>query len=53
VDPRIVIDQLWGACYHRLLIPDEPITEEFVGGLVSNLMRGLQPHPATPADGPR
>ncbi len=43
VDPRIVVDQLWGACYHRLLIPDEPITEEFVAGLVSNLMRGLRP----------
>ncbi|MFD8086395.1 TetR/AcrR family transcriptional regulator [Kitasatospora sp. NPDC059722] len=43
VDPRIVVDQLWGACYHRLLIPDEPVTEEFVTGLVSNLMRGLRP----------
>jgi AcrR family transcriptional regulator len=43
VDPRIVVDQLWGACYHRLLIPDEPITEQFVTGLVSNLMRGLRP----------
>ncbi|WP_152626377.1 TetR/AcrR family transcriptional regulator [Streptacidiphilus carbonis] len=43
VDPRIVVDQLWGACYHRLLIPDEPITEEFAAGLVANLMRGLRP----------
>ncbi len=43
VDPRIVVDQLWGACYHRLLIPDEPVTEEFVLGLVANLMRGLRP----------
>lgn len=43
MDPRIVIDQLWGACYHRLLIPDEPVTEEFVAGLISNLMRGLRP----------
>ncbi|MEU6801096.1 TetR/AcrR family transcriptional regulator [Streptomyces neyagawaensis] len=43
VDPRIVVDQLWGACYHRLLIPDEPLTEEFVAGLVSNLMQGLRP----------
>lgn len=43
VDPRIVVDQLWGACYHRLLIPDEPVTEEFVAGLVTNLMRGLRP----------
>ena len=43
VDPRIVVDQLWGACYHRLLIPDEPLTEEFATGLVTNLMRGLRP----------
>ncbi|MFH8387695.1 TetR/AcrR family transcriptional regulator [Kitasatospora sp. NPDC018058] len=43
VDPRIVVDQLWGACYHRLLIPDEPVTEEFTAGLVTNLMRGLRP----------
>ena len=43
VDPQIVVDQLWGACYHRLLIPDEPVTEEFATGLVSNLMRGLRP----------
>jgi AcrR family transcriptional regulator len=43
VDPRILVDQLWGACYHRLLIPDEPITDEFVAGLVANLMRGLRP----------
>lgn len=43
VDPRIVVDQLWGACYHRLLIPDEPVTEEFVAGLISNLMHGLRP----------
>ena len=43
VDPRIVVDQLWGACYHRLLIPDEPVTDEFVAGLISNLMHGLRP----------
>ena len=42
-DSRIIVDQLWGACYHRLLIPDEPLTEEFATGLVTNLMRGLRP----------
>lgn len=41
-DPEVVVDQLWGACYHRLLIPDEPLTEEFAAALVSNLMRGLR-----------
>jgi AcrR family transcriptional regulator len=42
VDPRVVIDQLWGACYHRLLIPDEPITDEFAKALVRNVMIGLR-----------
>ncbi|WP_225448096.1 TetR/AcrR family transcriptional regulator [Streptacidiphilus sp. P02-A3a] len=42
-DPRIIVDQLWGACYHRLLIPDEPLTEEFAHGLVTNLINGLRP----------
>ncbi|MBU8812594.1 TetR/AcrR family transcriptional regulator [Mycolicibacterium goodii] len=41
VDPETVIDQLWGACYHRLLIPDHPLTERFVDGLVDNLFRGI------------
>lgn len=43
VDPRVVIDQLWGACYHRLLIPDEPITDEFALALIDNVMNGLRP----------
>ncbi len=24
LDPETVVDQLWGACYHRLLVPDQP-----------------------------
>ena len=51
VDPRVVIDQLWGACYHRLLIPDEPVTEEFADALIDNLMRGLRPAPPPGATG--
>ena len=43
VDPEIVVDQLWGACYHRLLIPDLPVTEEFAVALVDTLVRGLRP----------
>ncbi|MFI7504048.1 TetR/AcrR family transcriptional regulator [Streptomyces sp. NPDC049687] len=42
VDPEIVVDQLWGACYHRLLLPDLPVTEEFATGLVAHLMRGIR-----------
>jgi AcrR family transcriptional regulator len=55
-DAQVVVDQLWGACYHRLLIPDEPLTEEFTDALITNLMHGLRPttqqsevEPTTPA----
>ncbi|MEU8301561.1 TetR/AcrR family transcriptional regulator C-terminal ligand-binding domain-containing protein [Micromonospora sp. NPDC048909] len=41
-DPEVVVDQLWGACYHRLLIPDQPLTEDFARALVDNLVRGLR-----------
>ena len=33
-------DQLWGACYHRLLLPAETLDFTFTDALVSNLMRG-------------
>ena len=41
VDVRVVVDQLWGAVYHRLLIPDEPVTDDFVVALVTNLLDGI------------
>ena len=41
IDPQVVIDQLWGAAYHRLLIPDEPLTDDFVTALVANLFDGI------------
>jgi len=41
VDVQVVVDQLWGAVYHRLLIPDEPVTEGFVDALVRNLLGGI------------
>jgi AcrR family transcriptional regulator len=43
LDPETVVDQLWGACYHRLLIPDQPLTEQFVDALVDNLFGGITP----------
>lgn len=43
LDLDLVIDQLWGACYHRLLIPDEPITEAFADELVDTLFRAAGP----------
>ncbi|MCG5471707.1 TetR/AcrR family transcriptional regulator [Micromonospora sp. LAH09] len=42
IDPESVVDQLWGACYHRLLVPDLPLTEAFARTLVDNLVRGLR-----------
>ena len=42
VDPHTLVDQLWGACYFRLLIPDQPIDHEFVRALVSNLFSGIR-----------
>ncbi|MER6347647.1 TetR/AcrR family transcriptional regulator C-terminal ligand-binding domain-containing protein [Streptomyces sp. NPDC001595] len=41
VDVQVLVDQLWGAVYHRLLIPDEPITDDFLVALVNNLMDGV------------
>ena len=41
VDPEVLVDQLWGACYHRLLLPDQPLTEEFGRALVRNVLHGV------------
>ncbi|MER5793720.1 TetR/AcrR family transcriptional regulator C-terminal ligand-binding domain-containing protein [Streptomyces sp. NPDC001980] len=43
IDVQILVDQLWGAVYHRLLIPDEPVTDDFVVGLVNNVLDGVRP----------
>ncbi|HEX5193787.1 MAG TPA: TetR/AcrR family transcriptional regulator C-terminal ligand-binding domain-containing protein [Solirubrobacteraceae bacterium] len=43
VDVQVLVDQLWGAVYHRLLIPDEPVTDDFLVALVSNLIDGIAP----------
>jgi AcrR family transcriptional regulator len=41
LDAETVVDQLWGACYHRLLLPDQPLTHEFVDALVDNLFGSI------------
>ncbi|MEW2623254.1 TetR/AcrR family transcriptional regulator C-terminal ligand-binding domain-containing protein [Streptomyces sp. NPDC048106] len=41
IDPQVLVDQLWGACYHRLLLPNEPLTEDFATQLVDNLLHGV------------
>ncbi len=43
VDLEVLVDQLWGACYHRLLLPDQPLDTAFAGALVRNLLHGIQP----------
>lgn len=42
LDCESVVDQLWGACYHRLLLPDQPLTAAFADVLIRNLFDGLR-----------
>ena len=42
VDSESLVDQLWGACYHRLLLPAQPLTHDFVDRLLDNLIKGIQ-----------
>jgi hypothetical protein len=41
VDLETIVDQLWGACYHRLLMPAVPLDTEFADRLVGNLFTGV------------
>jgi AcrR family transcriptional regulator len=41
IDPYVLVDQLWGACYHRLLVPDLPIDTAFVDTLLDHLFVGV------------
>jgi AcrR family transcriptional regulator len=43
IDPEVVAHQLWGACYHRMLMTELPLSGGFAESLVSNLMGGLAP----------
>lgn len=45
VDLETIVDQLWGACYHRLLMPAEPLSAQFTDRLVANLFEGVTPRP--------
>lgn len=40
VDPSLLVDQLWGACYNRLLIPDAALDVQFADALVENTLIG-------------
>ena len=48
VDLETIVDQLWGAVYHRLLLPAQPLTTEFADRLIANLFDGLAPPSTTP-----
>ncbi|MEU6610429.1 TetR-like C-terminal domain-containing protein [Streptomyces shenzhenensis] len=39
-DPDLLVDQLWGACYNRLLVPDNSLSEAYADALVDNALRG-------------
>ncbi|WP_158862298.1 TetR/AcrR family transcriptional regulator [Leifsonia sp. AG29] len=43
VSLEILVDQLWGACYHRLLLLDEPLDDRLVDEFVSNAFAGARP----------
>ena len=42
IDPEVLTDQLYGARYHRLLLPYAPLTEDFAASVVTNLMHGVR-----------
>jgi AcrR family transcriptional regulator len=50
-DLETVVDQLWGACYHRLLMPAEPLTPDFADQLIANLFESIAPRPEHRAPG--
>jgi len=49
-DPETLIDQLWGACVYRLLMGDEPLTDDFARAVVGNTLRGVLTHQPQPDD---
>jgi AcrR family transcriptional regulator len=41
IDLATIVDQLWGACYHRLLLFGEPVDPTMARTLVTNLLHGI------------
>ncbi|MGO4856923.1 TetR/AcrR family transcriptional regulator C-terminal ligand-binding domain-containing protein [Arthrobacter sp. 2MCAF14] len=50
IDLPTVVDMLWGACYHRLLLPNltGTLTESFVATLVDTVLQGIASGPSNP-----
>ena len=45
-DLDAIVDQLWGACYHRLMLPalpEHPVDAAFADALIANLFGGIAP----------
>ncbi|GAB7037749.1 TetR/AcrR family transcriptional regulator [Catenuloplanes niger JCM 9533] len=42
-DLEIIVDHLWGACYHRLLVLKVPVDESLVPRLIDQTLRGVTP----------
>lgn len=47
IDPEVIVDQLWGACYNRLLVPDLPLTDDFAAAAVHNVLHGVSSRPSS------
>jgi hypothetical protein len=47
LDPDVVLDALYGAIYHRLLVPydNAPISDSYIAKLVDTVFGGLAPPP--------
>lgn len=43
-DLDVLVDQLWGACYHRLLVLRVPVEESFVIPVVDQALYGAAAH---------
>lgn len=43
-DLDVIVDQLWGACYHRLLVLKVPFDESIAARLVDHALYGAAPH---------
>lgn len=47
-DLDAIVDQLWGACYHRLMLPalpEHPVDTAFADALIANLFGGIAAQP--------
>jgi AcrR family transcriptional regulator len=52
IDLESVHDQLWGACYHRLLVSGQPLDDAYAARLIANVMDGIEAAPGRPPAAP-